>query len=122
MRQLRDIFCDHVGAGASVEQAMRMALDEAAAQLAQGRASSSHLAQIAQALGLKALLDQGLAAVLQFALTHWMNVPLSVLPGPQGVRGIPSPDCIEAQLPKDRPATREEVLRAWDQCTAAQQP
>lgn len=29
---------------------------------------------------------------------------------------VPSPECLEANLPKDRPFTREDVAAAWKAC------
>jgi hypothetical protein len=122
MQQLRQTFVDHAVAGASVEQAIRLALHGAAAELRQGQAQGGPLQDIARRLGLYQLLDDGLATLAQFALTHWMKVPLSVLPGRGGVRDVPSPDCVESHLPSDRTPTRADYERAWDLCTAGQHP
>lgn len=122
MKQLRERFADHAGAGADVEHAIRLALAEAAAELGHSQPGGKRLEQLAHALGLLRLVDAGLNAILQFALTRWMNVPLSILPGTGGVRDVPLPDCVEAHLPQDRKPTREDYLRAWDLCAGTARP
>jgi len=117
MKQLGERFADLVGAGTSVEQAIRVVLTEAAAELKAGNSRGSRPEEIARALGLDKLVGAGVAALLKFAATRWMDVQFSVFPREGGVRDIPRPDCIEEKLPKDRPATREDYLRAWNVCT-----
>ena len=122
MKRVKERFADYAVAGANVEQAIRMALEDAAAELRHGQARGSPLEDIASRLGLRELLGDGIHAVVRFAMTHWMNVPLSILPGSGGVRDVPDPDCMVAHLPSDRPPTRADYERAWELCAGSARP
>ena len=39
-----------------------------------------------------------------------------IAPEGTGVEDIPSPDCMEKHLPKDRKWTEDDIGRAWDTC------
>ncbi len=123
MEALRERFATHMLGGANAEEALRRTLEEAAAEMAQtARSGGGALEALARALGLNGLIDKGLDALLKFALTRWMRVPLSMLPTGGRIPDIPKPDCIEANLPADRAPTREDYLRAWEQCTGGTRP
>lgn len=122
MKRLKERFADHAVAGANVEHAIRLALEDAAAELRHGQARGGPLEDIARRLGLRELLGDGIGAVVRFATTHWMNVPLSVLPGSGGVRDVPDPDCVVAHLPSERTPTRADYERAWELCAGSTKP
>jgi hypothetical protein len=123
MEPLRERFATHMLGGASADEALRRTLDEAAAEMAQtARSGGAPLEALARALGLHRLIEKGLDALLDFALTRWMHVPLSMLPIGGKIPDLPRPECVEAHLPADRVPTREDYLRAWALCTGEAPP
>lgn len=122
MQPVKQKFAEYAVASADVVQAVRMALRDAADELRRGAAQGDALEDVALRLGLRDLRDQGIETVGRFALTDWMTVPMSMLPGPGGVRDVPDPDCVVAHLPTDRTPTRADYERAWELCVRRARP
>lgn len=116
MEPLRERFAHHMVEGLSPEASIRAALAEGAAFAHDSLLAGTPVGTIARALGLHGALERSVEQLWDFAVTRWMQLPLSVVPGPSRIGDVPKPDCIISHLPTGRPHTRDDYLRAWDLC------
>jgi hypothetical protein len=116
METIRDRFVTHMLTGLSARAALAKALVEASTRI-EKEASRHALPSILSRLGLTDLIGKASIDVLRI-VNRQLDGILSFVPVPGGVTSVPSPECIEAQLPKDRPATGDDIEKAWDICIA----
>jgi hypothetical protein len=114
MESTRDRFVINMRTGLSIRPALAKALLEALIQIEQEK-SESMLTTVLNSLGLTDLSGKALTEVRSI-LNRRVDGLLYVVPTPGAPTSIPTPECIDANLPKDRPITEEDIRKAWDKC------
>jgi hypothetical protein len=97
--------------GLSVETAVELGVARSVAAANDQLAEGADLDQVLTNEGLERVaLKQAFAMDSSGGMVMQLVIPTHDLPG------IPSPECVERHLPKDRPATSEEIRAAWRRC------
>lgn len=116
METIRDRFIIHMLTGLPPRAALTKTLAEASIHI-EKHGSPSTLNSILIRLGLTDLVGKTVTEVLSI-LSSLINLTLTIVEAPGGVNDVPSPECIEANLPRGRPPTEDDIRRAWDLCVS----